>query len=150
MDGTITPGEASLAWTIGKRRKAAGGAAPGAFLGAEAVLKQIKDKTIAKRRVGFTVTVSRGAREGSRRCAVCARVVGIAHPRPLVRLLTPPPQGAPAREGAKLFAPGGGPEIGVITSGTFSPWCVSGWVGWWWSSVGRPSAGTRSCAGLSM
>lgn len=54
MDEKITPGEATLAWTIGKRRKAEGG-----FLGSEAVLKQIKDKSFTKRRVGLSVTVRR-------------------------------------------------------------------------------------------
>ena len=125
MNETVTPGEASLAWTIGKRRKASGG-----FVGADIALRQIKDKSFTRRRVGFTVTVStcRVARTELAANAMWGAITrdnGRRHhphldvfPYPLVS------QGAPAREGAKIFAPGGGPEIGVITSGTFSPWCV--------------------------
>jgi aminomethyltransferase len=83
MDDTITPGEATLVWTIGKRRRAEGN-----FLGSQIVLDQIKNKSWKKKRVGFLVT------------------------------------GAPAREGAKVFSsvdPSSAKEIGVITSGTFSP-----------------------------
>ena len=59
MDDQVTPGEASLVWTIGKRRRTEGG-----FLGAATVLGQIKDKSYRKRRVGFTVTGA-PAREGA-------------------------------------------------------------------------------------
>eukprot|EP00744_Colponema_vietnamica_P000838 GILI01001454.1.p1 GENE.GILI01001454.1~~GILI01001454.1.p1 ORF type:complete len:404 (-),score=158.08 GILI01001454.1:137-1318(-) len=45
----VTPIEATLAWTIGKRRKEQGG-----FLGSDVVLKQIKDG-VSKKRVGFFV-----------------------------------------------------------------------------------------------
>ncbi|XP_072928619.1 aminomethyltransferase, mitochondrial [Hemitrygon akajei] len=50
IDETTTPVEASLLWTIGKRRRAAAN-----FPGAEIVLKQIKEKTRQKR-VGLTST----------------------------------------------------------------------------------------------
>lgn len=45
-----TPGEAMLAWTIGKRRRGAGG-----FLGAERVLSQIAAKAMPQKRVGVAV-----------------------------------------------------------------------------------------------
>ncbi|XP_060597127.1 aminomethyltransferase, mitochondrial-like [Ruditapes philippinarum] len=48
IDENTTPIEATLAWTIGKRRKEEGG-----FPGADIILKQIKDKP-KQRRVGFT------------------------------------------------------------------------------------------------
>ncbi|XP_062923895.1 aminomethyltransferase, mitochondrial [Mobula hypostoma] len=50
IDETTTPVEASLLWTIGKRRRAAAN-----FPGAEIVLKQIKEKT-RRKRVGLTST----------------------------------------------------------------------------------------------
>ncbi|XP_072136774.1 aminomethyltransferase, mitochondrial [Mobula birostris] len=50
IDETTTPVEASLLWTIGKRRRAATN-----FPGAEIVLKQIKEKT-RRKRVGLTST----------------------------------------------------------------------------------------------
>eukprot|EP01018_Ginkgo_biloba_P009939 Gb_29854 [translate_table: standard] len=50
MEQHITPIEAGLAWTIGKRRRSEGG-----FLGAEVILKQLKDGP-AKRRVGMIST----------------------------------------------------------------------------------------------
>ncbi|XP_053377475.1 aminomethyltransferase, mitochondrial-like isoform X1 [Mercenaria mercenaria] len=50
IDETTTPIEATLAWTIGKRRKEEGG-----FPGADIILKQIKEKP-KQRRVGFTST----------------------------------------------------------------------------------------------
>eukprot|EP00271_Cylindrocystis_brebissonii_P010159 TRINITY_DN26263_c0_g1_i1.p1 TRINITY_DN26263_c0_g1~~TRINITY_DN26263_c0_g1_i1.p1 ORF type:complete len:421 (-),score=59.01 TRINITY_DN26263_c0_g1_i1:347-1609(-) len=50
LDETITPVEAGLSWTIGKRRRAEGG-----FLGSEIILKQLADGP-TKRRVGFVST----------------------------------------------------------------------------------------------
>lgn len=47
MEQHTTPVEAGLAWAIGKRRRAEGG-----FLGAEVILKQLKEGP-AVRRVGF-------------------------------------------------------------------------------------------------
>ncbi|XP_055930757.1 aminomethyltransferase, mitochondrial-like isoform X1 [Argiope bruennichi] len=44
----ITPIQAGLAWTIGKRRRAEGG-----FPGSDIILKELKDKP-AKKRIGFT------------------------------------------------------------------------------------------------
>jgi glycine cleavage system aminomethyltransferase T len=102
----------------GKRRKAAGG-----FLGSDFILKQIKDKSFRKRRVGFSVTV----RTLMGRCPWHRAVVNLPSPVALLpRSASCDPQGAPAREGIKVFAPAsaGGAEAGVITSGTFSPWCV--------------------------
>ncbi|XP_059800420.1 aminomethyltransferase, mitochondrial isoform X1 [Hypanus sabinus] len=50
IDETTTPVEASLLWTIGKRRRAAAN-----FPGAEIVLKQIKEKT-RRKRIGLMST----------------------------------------------------------------------------------------------
>lgn len=50
LEQNITPIEAGLAWTVGKRRRAEGG-----FLGAETILQQIKDGP-SRRRVGFIST----------------------------------------------------------------------------------------------
>lgn len=52
LDEVVTPVEAGLNWTIGKRRRAEGG-----FLGADVILKQLADGP-TRRRVGF---VSKGA-----------------------------------------------------------------------------------------
>ncbi|XP_053377477.1 aminomethyltransferase, mitochondrial-like isoform X2 [Mercenaria mercenaria] len=62
IDETTTPIEATLAWTIGKRRKEEGG-----FPGADIILKQIKEKP-KQRRVGFTSTgpPARGTAKGKR------------------------------------------------------------------------------------
>eukprot|EP01102_Stenamoeba_stenopodia_P001698 TRINITY_DN11540_c0_g1_i1.p1 TRINITY_DN11540_c0_g1~~TRINITY_DN11540_c0_g1_i1.p1 ORF type:complete len:404 (+),score=113.02 TRINITY_DN11540_c0_g1_i1:65-1276(+) len=49
IDESITPIEASLAWTIGKRRREEGG-----FLGSDVILKQLKDG-VSKKRVGLAV-----------------------------------------------------------------------------------------------
>jgi aminomethyltransferase len=50
LEQHITPVEAGLAWTIGKRRRAEGG-----FLGAETILQQLKDGP-TRRRVGLIST----------------------------------------------------------------------------------------------
>lgn len=50
LDESITPVEAGLNWTIGKRRRAEGG-----FLGADVVLKQLADGP-SRRRIGLTST----------------------------------------------------------------------------------------------
>ena len=55
LDGTITPVEAGLNWTIGKRRRAEGG-----FLGSDVILKQLADGP-TKRRIGL-VSVGAPAR----------------------------------------------------------------------------------------
>jgi glycine cleavage system aminomethyltransferase T len=69
LDETITPGEAVLTWTIGKRRKEEGKctaenkptavnsfviglAIAGGFQGSDVILKQLKEKSWKKRRVG--------------------------------------------------------------------------------------------------
>ncbi|KAF5316704.1 hypothetical protein D9619_006801 [Psilocybe cf. subviscida] len=78
LDETTTPVEAALSWVIGKDRKETGG-----FIGADAVLKQLKEGP-TRRRIGLVV------------------------------------EGAPARQGAKIFSPEK-EEIGVVTSGIPSP-----------------------------
>lgn len=50
LEQDISPIEAGLAWTVGKRRRADGN-----FLGAEVILRQIKDG-VSRRRVGFIST----------------------------------------------------------------------------------------------
>eukprot|EP00030_Apusomonadida_sp_AF-17_P007575 a841956_130.p1 GENE.a841956_130~~a841956_130.p1 ORF type:complete len:423 (+),score=188.23 a841956_130:61-1269(+) len=79
IDETITPIEAGLSWFVGKRRQTEGG-----FLGAEVVLKQMKEG-VSKMRTGLIV------------------------------------EGAPARNGAKLFTEDGKTQVGVVTSGVPSP-----------------------------
>jgi aminomethyltransferase len=59
IDETTTPVEASVAWTIGKRRRAAGG-----FPGAAIILRQLADGP-AKRRVGIRPDGRALAREGT-------------------------------------------------------------------------------------
>ncbi|KAF9169637.1 hypothetical protein BGX21_010176 [Mortierella sp. AD011] len=77
LDDTITPVEAGLTWTIGKRRRTEGG-----FLGAATIQDQLKNG-VSRRRIGLVV------------------------------------QGAPAREGAQIFA--NGELVGKVTSGCPSP-----------------------------
>ncbi|KAF9110106.1 hypothetical protein BGX27_006761 [Mortierella sp. AM989] len=77
LDETITPVEAGLTWTIGKRRRTEGG-----FLGAATIQDQLKNG-VSRRRIGLVV------------------------------------QGAPAREGAQIFA--NGELVGKVTSGCPSP-----------------------------
>jgi aminomethyltransferase len=59
IDETTTPVEASLAWTIGRRRRTDGG-----FPGAEAILRQLVDGA-ARKRVGIKPDGRAPAREGS-------------------------------------------------------------------------------------
>ncbi|KAF9420577.1 hypothetical protein BGZ94_009089 [Podila epigama] len=77
LDETVTPVEAGLTWTIGKRRRAEGG-----FLGAAKIQDQLKNG-VTRRRIGLLV------------------------------------QGAPAREGALIYA--NGELVGKVTSGCPSP-----------------------------
>ncbi|RIB04162.1 hypothetical protein C2G38_2223101 [Gigaspora rosea] len=49
LDDSVTPVEAGLSWTIGKRRRVEGG-----FLGANRILSQLKGG-VARRRVGLTI-----------------------------------------------------------------------------------------------
>lgn len=79
LDESVSPVEGALAWTVGKDRRAAGD-----FLGAERVLRELKDGP-PRRRVGLVVS------------------------------------GAPAREGAKVYASDGETPIGRVTSGIPSP-----------------------------
>eukprot|EP00177_Eucheuma_denticulatum_P007387 GFKZ01013445.1.p1 GENE.GFKZ01013445.1~~GFKZ01013445.1.p1 ORF type:complete len:459 (-),score=45.37 GFKZ01013445.1:1158-2381(-) len=79
IDETISPVEAGLTWTIGKRRREEGG-----FLGADVILKHLNEG-ITRRRMGFVMA-----------------------------------KGAPARGGEKLINEHGD-EVGVVTSGGFSP-----------------------------
>ncbi|CCO28904.1 aminomethyltransferase [Rhizoctonia solani AG-1 IB] len=59
LDETTSPVEAGLSWVIGKSRKEKGG-----FIGAEAVLKQLKEG-VTRRRVGFVIPEA-PAREGAK------------------------------------------------------------------------------------
>ncbi|KAI8346308.1 aminomethyltransferase [Mortierella sp. GBAus27b] len=77
LDETITPVEAGLTWTIGKRRRAEGG-----FLGAATIQDQLANG-VSRRRIGFTA------------------------------------EGAPARQGAQLYA--NGELVGTVTSGCPAP-----------------------------
>jgi len=80
IDGTTSPAEANLSWTVGKRRRA-----DMRFPGADRIVGEIKGKSWSRRRVGLLVA------------------------------------GAPARDGSKLFDAKSGEEVGVVTSGSFSP-----------------------------
>lgn len=60
LDDTTTPAEGGLVWTIGARRKKEGG-----FTGSDIILKQIANKSVARKRVGFT-SEGASAREGSK------------------------------------------------------------------------------------
>ena len=82
IDEGCTPNEATLAWVLQKARREPG---RDTFLGAPAILRELRDKAWKKRRVGMKVL------------------------------------GAPAREGARVFAAGAQDPAGVVTSGTFSP-----------------------------
>lgn len=79
LDEDTTPVEAGLTWVIGKDRRETGD-----FIGAEGVLKHLKDGP-PRRRVGLIV------------------------------------EGAPARQGAKIFSPGSDEQLGTVTSGQPSP-----------------------------
>ncbi|CEL55392.1 aminomethyltransferase [Rhizoctonia solani AG-1 IB] len=59
LDETTSPVEAGLSWVIGKSRKEKGG-----FIGAETVLKQLKEG-VTRRRVGFVIPEA-PAREGAK------------------------------------------------------------------------------------
>lgn len=60
LDDTTTPAEAGLVWTIGARRKKEGG-----FTGADIILKQIAEKKVSRKRIGF-VSEGPSAREGAK------------------------------------------------------------------------------------
>ncbi len=70
IDGTTTPVEATLAWTIAKRRRAEGG-----FPGADIILGQLAGGT-AKKRVGFLVEGPAPAREGAEVMTVDGTAIG--------------------------------------------------------------------------
>jgi glycine cleavage system aminomethyltransferase T len=137
-------GEAGLIWTIGKRRREQGEFAAlvarpraffanscpprfragGGFLGSDAILGQIKAKSYPRKRVGEAAGVLHG-RDG----ATCTRPPPPPpdpHPGTGAGLLG---HTAPARDHSKVFAlpadgstdPAKAREIGVVTSGTFSP-----------------------------
>jgi aminomethyltransferase len=88
IDDYITPNEAALTWTIGKSRRATGG-----FLGSDIILKQLKEKSWKKRRVGLSVQGA-PARDGA-------------------KIYTRPANNSTNPADATL--------IGNVTSGTFSP-----------------------------
>jgi aminomethyltransferase len=108
IDTNVTPGEAVLGWTIGKRRRQAGG-----FLGSDYILKQLNEKSVQRKRVGLSI------------------------------------EGAPAREGAVIYAPAAGSndvsaatKIGVVTSGTFSP-CLKAPIAMGYVTTPHSAEGTR-------
>jgi len=106
LDAATTPNEAALSWTIGKARRERG---RDTFLGAPRILKELAEKSWARRRVGLAVL------------------------------------GAPAREGAKIFArgaPAGAAAVGVVTSGTFSP-CLKAPVAMGYVAPKLAAAGTE-------
>lgn len=70
IDLTTTPVEASLSWSIGKRRRAEGG-----FPGADRILDQLRNGT-ARRRVGLRLEGRTPAREGAEICAADGAPVG--------------------------------------------------------------------------
>jgi aminomethyltransferase len=89
LDEATTPNEGALIWTLAKARREAG---RDTFLGAAAILKELREKSWKRRRVGLAV------------------------------------HGAPAREGVVIRGdapagaePAAAPQVGVVTSGTFSP-----------------------------
>jgi aminomethyltransferase len=71
MNPTITPIEADLSWTIGKRRKEEGG-----FPGAKVILDQLKNGA-TKKRVGFVIEGKVAAREGSKIFDVQGKEIGV-------------------------------------------------------------------------
>ena len=90
IDATTTPNEAALTWTIGKTRRDAG---RDTFIGAAPILKELANKSWARRRVGLSV-LGAPAREGA-------------------PIFTRTSDGSADPSKAK--------RIGVVTSGTFSP-----------------------------
>ncbi|KAJ3111024.1 Aminomethyltransferase, mitochondrial [Phlyctochytrium bullatum] len=92
IDDSTTPVEASLAWTIAKRRRAEGG-----FLGSETILPLLqKGANVPRRRVGFIV-------EGAPARGMLKRQMFLTN-----------------LEGAIIKSPSG-EDIGVVTSGCPSP-----------------------------
>ena len=89
LDEATTPNEGALIWTLAKARREAG---RDTFLGAAAILKELREKAWKRRRVGLSV---HGA---------------------------PAREGAPIRAAAPAGAdPSAAAQVGVVTSGTFSP-----------------------------
>jgi len=60
IDETTTPVEANLTWLIAQSRRKAGG-----FPGADIILKQLKSKTVSRKRVGFIAEKGRPPRAGA-------------------------------------------------------------------------------------
>lgn len=71
LDTTISPIEASLAWTITKRRREMGG-----FIGAATIQKQLKDG-VSRKRIGLTVLGGAPAREGSEILDAAGTKIGV-------------------------------------------------------------------------
>jgi aminomethyltransferase len=86
IDDTTTPAEAVLMWTVGKRRREEGG-----FPGHEIIMKQFKEKSAARKRVGFMCEPGAGAKKAR-----------------------------PARGGSRVLN-AEGEQVGVVTSGVQSP-----------------------------
>ena len=76
MDTTKNPVSASLIWAVSKCRRAEG-AREGGFLGSEAVLNAIADKTVAQKRVGLVGESRAPVREGSQMYNAADELVGV-------------------------------------------------------------------------
>ncbi|KAI9148533.1 hypothetical protein H9P43_010131 [Blastocladiella emersonii ATCC 22665] len=107
MDESVSPVEATLLWTIGKRRRAEGG-----FLGSDKILSQIGGP-ITKRRVGLTVQGA-PAREG-------ATIVNPATGELIGKVTSGVPSPVLKKNVAMGYVAGGfhkaGTEVGVVVRG---------------------------------
>ncbi len=112
IDGATTPGEAGLAWTIGKRKRAAGG-----FLGSAPILAPLNAKSFPRRRVGLALAGA-PAREGA---AIDALPPGAAN--------------------AAAVDPAAATRVGVVTSGTFAP-CLKAPIAMGYVAPGSAADGT--------
>jgi aminomethyltransferase len=74
MDTATTPVEASLAWALSKARRA-DGARPGAYPGADIIMRQLAEG-VARKRVGLLVKDRMPVREGAELVNADGRVVG--------------------------------------------------------------------------
>ena len=87
------------------------------FLGADVILGQLKDKSWPRRRVGLGVTGAPA--RGTPPCVAVCRALAGASPIVGVGVVVD------VVAGAKLLCAESGEEVGVVTSGTMSPWYVS-------------------------
>ncbi len=75
IDTTTTPVQADLAWALSKSRRT-GGARPGGYPGAAAILRQLEEDGVARKRVGLQPQGRMPVREGSELIEAGGRVVG--------------------------------------------------------------------------